>query len=119
MAWFHWLVGALAVLTGGWMLFDGIRYLVTGDYTTPGGGGELGPWADVVAAVGLESRSVLMAALFVALGVAWLASFGLWVWKPDLGWWPLLGAAVVTLWYLPIGTATAVAAGAILLFHRP
>jgi hypothetical protein len=119
MAWVHWVVGALAVLTGGWMVFDGLRYLVAGDYTTPGGSGDLGPWTHAVSAVGLEPRSVLVASVFVALGAAWLAGLGLWLWRPDVGWWPLIGAAALTLWYLPVGTATAVAAGALLLFHRP
>jgi len=119
VAWFHWAVGALAIITGGWMLFDGIRYLVAGDYTTPGGKGELGPWTHVVSAVGLEPRSTLMASIFVASGLLWLAGLGLWWWQPIAGWWTLVAAAALTLWYLPIGTATALAAGAILLFHRP
>ena len=101
----------LALFSGGWMVFDGLRALVTGDYTTPRAGayaGQLGPWSELVQAVGIPPRSTAMKLVFVVLGLIWLvAAYGLARQRP----WALqlsLGIAVATLWYLPVGTAVAV-----------
>jgi hypothetical protein len=43
--------------------YDGSRALIVGDYVTPKSGayaGQLGPWAKLVAAVGIEPRSTVM-----------------------------------------------------------
>ena len=98
---------ALALLLGAWLVFDGGRALIAGDYVTPRTGehaGQLGPWARVVSAVGIEPRSTLVKVLHVALGLGWLgASLAL-----GLGWSGARGAiltlAVLSLWYLPFGT---------------
>jgi hypothetical protein len=98
----------LALFSGGWMVFDGTRALVTGDYTTPNEGayaGQLGPWSQVVQAIGIPPRSTPMKAAFVAFGIGWLiVAYGLARRKP----WALkrlIGMSVATLWYLPVGTA--------------
>jgi hypothetical protein len=51
------LVAVLVSVTGGWMAFDGAHALITGDFVTPSSGpysGQLGPWATLLEAVGLE-----------------------------------------------------------------
>ena len=111
MTWLRWVVVALAALQGGYMLFDGARALVVGDYITPKSGqyaGQLGPWSKLVTAVGLEPRSTAMRWIFVAYGVLWLVITGAFA----LGLpWARLGivvAAIATLWYLIPGTAISV-----------
>jgi hypothetical protein len=98
----RWAVIALAVSEAGWMLFDGIRALVLGDYVTVDG--ELGPWAELVDAVGIDPRSTAMKAVFVAYGSAWLAVTAAFVvrrrWAPR----GMAVAAAASLWYLVIGT---------------
>lgn len=72
----RWLVVALASVEAAYMVFDGVHALTRGDYVTPMTGeyaGQLGPWAGIVTAVGVDPRSVPMKWLFVVYGVAWLA----------------------------------------------
>jgi hypothetical protein len=105
--WLKWLVVVLALIEGGWLAFDGGHALITGDYVTaasPEGPGQLGPWAKLVAAVGIEPRSTLMKGIHLGLGVGFLAltacfAFGL-PWAPNA----MILSAVLTLWYLPLGT---------------
>ena len=113
-----WFVGALVLLTGGWMLFDGVRALVVGDFVTPRGGahaGRLGPWAALVSAVGLEPRSTLVKSVFVAYGAAYLAATVALLAGVPGAWWVVLVLAVAGLWYVPFGTV-ANAAVIVLLF---
>lgn len=68
MPWAEWVVPALVVIIGGWMLFDGVHALVTGDFVTPKEGahvGRLGPWATLVSGVGLAPRSLPVKLVFV------------------------------------------------------
>lgn len=108
-----WNVAVAAVLSGalgGWMIFDGVRAMIVGDYFTPRSGryaGSLGPWAGLVLRHGIDPRSTVMKALFVGFGVAWLlVAAGL-----AFGTAGILQIAIVlalaTLWYVPIGSATA------------
>src|SRR6266852_5382441 len=79
----------LALMEGLWMGFDGTRALTVGDYVTPRSGaraGELGPWHYIVESVGIAPRSTLVRRVPWAVNAA------------------LIGA-VLTLWYLPVGTA--------------
>ena len=99
---------ATVALSGGWMAFDGLHALVLGDFVTPKEGrfaGELGLWAGVVEAAGLEPRSVPVACAFVIYGLGFLAAL-LWflLRRNPASWWGLQGAAVLGLWYLPFGT---------------
>jgi hypothetical protein len=111
----------LALVMGAWLLFDGIRAFATGSYTTPTSGefaGQLGPWARVVAAIGLDPHGVVVRAVHLLLGASWLAvAAGVLRRRP----WAsrvLLVAAVLTLWYLPVGTIAAVVVIALLLVRR-
>jgi hypothetical protein len=102
-----WIVFALAMLQGCWLVFDGSRALIVGDYVTPSTGphaGQLGPWSRVVSAIGLEPRSTMIKCLHLCLGVAWLIALIVFLVRPAAGWWVLLVCGVATLWYLPVGT---------------
>lgn len=109
MDWKNWLVLLLVALTAGWMLFDGTRALLVGDYVTPKTGeyaGQLGPWSNLVKAIGIEPRSALMKSIFVMYGLIALAIAVCFA----LGFSWARGAMIVVcilgLWFLPIGTVT-------------
>lgn len=107
MARLRWAVVALAVLEAGWMVFDGARALVVGDYVTPSTGehaGQLGPWADLVGALGVDPRSTGMKAFFVLYGVGWLAVAAAFARGRRWAWAAMLAAAAGSLWYLVVGT---------------
>lgn len=104
----EWVVIALAVVVAGWMLFDGIHALVTGDYVTPNSGeraGQLGPWSEVISAIGLQPRSTAMKLIFVIYGALWLAVLTGFISRQPWGPMAMLIAAIGSLWYLPFGTA--------------
>jgi hypothetical protein len=106
----RWAVVALAALTGGWMVFDGTRALVAGDYVTVGG--ELGPWADLVEAVGIDPRSTGMKCFFVVYGGAWLVAAA----RRSRG--ALAAFAAGSLWYLVAGTVSSVVQLVLLALDR-
>ncbi|MBP7746330.1 MAG: hypothetical protein KA383_09355 [Phycisphaerae bacterium] len=111
MPWLGWVIVGLGVLEGGWMLFDGGRALVVGDYVTPNAGrhaGRLGPWAHLVRGVGLEPRSTVVKVGLILLGLAWLAAAAGFGGRSPWGWWAMLGCAVLSLWYVPVGTLLSV-----------
>ena len=100
----------LSVLLGGWMAFDGARALTVGDYVTPVAGphaGELGPWARVAQAAGIQPRATGMKVTFVAFGLAWLLAAAVYLRREQPGGIALTVLAVGTLWYLPVGTLLA------------
>src|SRR5687767_15541284 len=109
MDWKNWIVVVLVAFTAGWMLFDGTRALITGDYVTPTSGeyaGQLGPWSNLVEAVGIEPRSTLMKLIFVGYGLSVLivvVCFALGVTWARLA---LIVVCILGLWFLPIGTIT-------------
>ena len=105
--WQIWIVAGLVVLNAGWMLFDGARALIVGDYVTPKGGphaGQLGPWSKVVEAVGVNPRSVLMKCVFVGYGATFLIVLAAFIHGASWGWWGMIAVAVLGLWHVPFGT---------------
>lgn len=101
------LIGILAGLESGWMAFDGTRALIKGDYVTPrtgAHGGELGPWAKIVSAVGIEPRSTGMKLAFVAYGTLWLGTTVAFVAGVGGSRTLMLLLAIGSVWYAPIGT---------------
>ncbi len=119
--WLSRTVVALALLQAAWMAFDGARAFVLGDYVTPTSGeyaGQLGPWANLVAAVGIEPRSSLMKAIFVVYGVGWLIVISFYVQKQTWAWLAMLIAAIFSLWYLPFGTVSSMIQIALLIASR-
>jgi hypothetical protein len=101
-----WAALALAVAAAGWMVFDGVRALTVGDYVTVDG--ELGPWADVVEAVGIEPRAAGMKAFFVVYGAAWLVAAGGYVRDARRSRAAMAAFALGSLWYLALGTVSSV-----------
>jgi hypothetical protein len=108
MHWTGWIVVALALLNGGYMVYDGSRALIVGDFITPSSGdyaGQLGPWSRLAEAVGIPPRSTLMKLVFVGYGILSLAmavSFSL---RLPWAWWGMLIVAILGLWNLIFGTA--------------
>jgi hypothetical protein len=120
MLWLRLAVMALAFVLGIWMLVDGTRAFLVGDYFTPQSGeyvGQLGPWATLVSATGLDPRSALLKAVHVGLGLFWLASMAAFLAWPSWGRRTLRAAAFLSLWYLPFGTLIGVLVLVLLVLH--
>lgn len=118
MPWLRWVIVALAVVGAGYMVVDGTRALLRGDYFTPSSGehaGELGPWAGIVRAVGVEPRSTAMKAFFVLYGAGWLAVAVAFALEASWSWLAMLVLAIGSLWYLVPGTVLSAAIIALLL----
>lgn len=106
-----WVVLVLAFIEAGWLTFDGGRALVVGDYVTPRSGqyaGQLGPWAKIVSAVGIEPRSTLMKSIHLVLGVGWLGVMVCFAMRLPWAWSGMVVCAALGLWYLPFGTLLSV-----------
>lgn len=97
----------LVLIIASYMIFDGSRALIYGDYLTQSTGvyaGQLGPWAAIVSMVGIEPRSAIMKLAFVVYGLSFIGMSILFVMKLHWAWIGLLAMAVLGLWYLPFGT---------------
>ncbi len=109
---------ALAALTGGWMVFDGLHVLLTGAYA---GSSQPGPWTTLVALIGLNPYRI--GPLFVLLGVCWLICTLAHVLGAPWGKPGAAATAIATLWYVPVGTLLSVVYLAVLLLpprvHAP
>jgi uncharacterized membrane protein YagU involved in acid resistance len=107
VTWLRLALVVLGLVEGAWMTFDGTRALTVGDYVTPSSGahaGQLGPWKNVVSAVGIPPRSTAMKLIFLGYGLSWIiVALGL-AFQATWALPAMLIAAVVTLWYLPVGT---------------
>ncbi len=102
----------LTVSTGGFMLVDGSRNLLTGTYF----GGTLGPWSLLVRGVGLDPQH--FGIVFVALGLAWFGGLAGLLLRAR---WAVPTALVVglaTLWYVPVGTLFALLFVVLLVWRR-
>jgi len=98
-----WLYLAGTWLLGWWLLYDGLHQRLWGDYTRING--QLGPWADLVRAVGLDPQR--MALVFIALGGGLLgASFGVLL-QRRWGYLTALVLSALALLYLGFGTPVA------------
>jgi len=95
---------ALAIISGGYMIIDAIHRFVVGDFFRIGG--QLGPWAVLVSAVGIDPLS--MGPVFLVIGVALVAAASLLLLRHPWGDMLVLAFAVGTLWYLLFGTISSV-----------
>mgnify|MGYP001612264996 CR=1 FL=1 len=106
-----WLFFIFSWPIGWWMAYDGVHQRVTGDYVRLNG--QLGPWASLVSAVGIDPLS--LGWIFVILGLGFIAaSFGLYLrrrWGYNVG----LAASLISLFYLGFGTPMAVVCLIVLL----
>jgi len=101
------IILALVVINAGWMVFDGARALIVGDYVTPKSGmhaGQLGPWTYIVKAAGIDPRSTIMKSIFVIYGSLYLLSALAFVLRIPGAWTAVLALAILGLWFLPFGT---------------
>jgi hypothetical protein len=117
----RWIVIILAVLNFGFMTVDGSRALIVGDYFRPETGeyaGQLGPWATIVSAIGINPESGLMKGIFIAwggLGLILTVSFAMRVRRADSA---LLFFNLASFWYLVAGTLSSVLQVIFLLILR-
>ena len=104
----RWIIFALSLFQGVWLVFDGVRALTVGDYVTATSGpwaGQLGPWSKIVSAVGLNPRGTPVKLLHVFCGAGWLIAAVCVAANVSCARWVALTFGLCTLWYLPIGTA--------------
>jgi len=106
--------GLIALLNGGWMIFDGIYVLRHGKYFGPK---KPGPWSEFFVSIGVDPFQLGIP--FVVLGASWIVFCGGLLLFPL----PLLHAAALivafaTLWYLPVGTIFSILAIALLVLKR-
>lgn len=119
--WATWVCLLLIAATAGWMIFDGARALIVGEYVTPASGeyaGQLGPWANLVREIGIDPHSLIMKLIFIIQGTATLTVAVCYVLNKS---WARMGLFIVMilgLWYLPIGTLTNLTALIVLLLTR-
>lgn len=97
----------LGVLNAGWMAFDGAHALITGNYVVPSEGeyeGQLGPWATLVAWIGLDPVGAPMRWALLLIGLTWLAVSFLYFLRPSSARTRIMATyCIATLWYLPVG----------------
>ena len=106
-----WIVILLAVLNSGYMVFDGTRALITGDYIRPKSGeyaGQLGPWTKAVEKVGLDPMSTLMKSVFVIWGLAGLIIAICYALGVSWAWNGMMVFNICSLWYLFMGTGSSI-----------
>ena len=107
------LMALIALLTGGWMIFDGVHVLTRGKYFGPE---RPGPWSVLFERAGINPFA--LGPLFVTLGMLWLV-FAAAALAGHA--WGRAGAAIVaaaTLWYFPLGTILALIYLALLFATR-
>lgn len=109
----RWPVALLATAAAGWMIFDGTRALLIGDYITVDG--RLGPWASLVSTIGIDPRSTGMKLFFVGYGLLWLTGVGGYLAHRRWGRPTMVACAAGSLWYLIAGTASSAVQLALLL----
>jgi hypothetical protein len=98
---------ALSLLEAGWFVLDGSHALLTGNYISAQRGphaGQLGPWAKLVLAAGLDPNSTIFQIALIAYGILWLVAIAGFVFRARWAHGAVLTAALGSLWYLPIGS---------------
>jgi len=119
--WTTWLSVLMIAATAGWMVFDGANALITGNYVAPASGefaSQLGPWASLVQAIGIEPQSIWMKLIFIVQGLGTLAVVVSYMLNKPWAWTSLLIAMLLGLWYLPFGTLINLLALILLLLTR-
>ena len=98
------------------MFLDGTKALLSGSYFAPGG--QIGPWALLVRDAGLSPLSPAVKGAFVVLGAAYvLSALAFAFYRPGAKI-ALAIVAVLTLWYLPVGTLISIIVLASIAFER-
>lgn len=108
------VAAGLGFLNGGYMIFDGLHRLITGDFVRIEG--QLGPWADLASFVGIDPMG--MGIPFVTMGFAWCVGVVGLLMRRRWGRITVLALAVVSLLYLVFGTIVSAAILALLFLER-
>jgi bacteriocin resistance YdeI/OmpD-like protein len=119
--WATWFCLLLIASTAGWMIFDGSRALMVGEYVMPVSGeyaDQLGPWSNLVQVIGIDPHSLLMKSIFIIQGAAALTVVICYLLNKAWARMGLFVVMVLGLWYLPIGTLTNLIALILLLLTR-
>lgn len=107
------IVTILGMLNGIYMLADGIFVMLKGKYIGPE---KPGPWANLFYKINIDVFK--LGPVFIFFGLLWLIwLYALWTqqsWAFTLG----MVTAIITLWYLPLGTLFSIATIVILLFSK-
>jgi uncharacterized membrane protein HdeD (DUF308 family) len=99
---------------GSWMVFDGMYYVVVGDYLRING--QLGPWVRLVSALKVtpaDARYVL-----IVLGVLWIAAAVGLLMRKKPAWYAAVALSGITLLYCCIGTVVSALVLVMLLLKR-
>ena len=108
------VAAALAIVNGGYLVIDSIHRFVLGDFFRIGG--QLGPWAGLVGAVGIDPLA--MGPVFLIIGVAQVVVAALLLLRRPSGDILVLALAVGTLWYLLFGTISSLFQIALIVASR-
>ena len=107
------LISILGLLNGGYMLLDGIFVMMKGKYIGPE---KPGPWAELFYKLNIDVFK--LGPVFIIFGVLWLAWVcSLWT-NQNWGWTFGIIISILTVWYLPVGTAFSVVILLILIFAK-
>ena len=101
----------MAFLNASYMLFDGSRALITGDYIRPKTGeyaGKLGPWTTIVEKAGIDPMSTAMKSVFVVFGLAGIFFSGAYALNFDWAFRALLILNICSLWYWVFGAISSI-----------
>jgi len=120
-SWTSWLSILLMAGIAAWMIYDGTRAMIIGEYVTPQSGefaSKLGPWAFVAQMIGIDPYSIWMKLIFVFQGLITLTVIALFLLNKPHAWTGLLLAMLLGMWYLPFGTLINLIALMLLLLTR-
>lgn len=111
----------MSLLHAAYLVFDGMRAFIVGDYLRPSSGkyaGQLGPWTNVVEPIGLDPMSPVMKSIFVILGLFGLIATGAFAFGRSNGWLLLVIFCIATLWNLMFGTMSAILVLLLLFIYK-
>jgi hypothetical protein len=106
----RYILIALATFNFGYMVIDGLRAIIKGDYFRPSSGtyaGQLGPWTKVVQGLGIEPEGALMKLIYAVIGVLGLVATGLYA-TGKIDELPMHIVALLSIWNLYVGTLISV-----------
>jgi hypothetical protein len=116
-----WVVIILSLLNSGFMLFDGMRAFIIGDYLRPKTGeyaGLLGPWSKVVSYIGINPLSAFMKIIFIVFGLFGLCITYSFILEYPRSWQALLIYNICALWYFVTGTIISILQISLLLIIK-
>ena len=103
----------MGLLNGLFMLADGIHVTLKGKYIGPE---KPGPWAGIFQKMNIDVFK--MGCVFILYGLVWLIWVtGIWQNK-DWAYYCGIATCVLTLWYLPVGTALSTLILLILFYNK-